>query len=457
MKWSGVQRVLRRPGRASSQALLLDFLPAALEIRDKPPHPAGRLTGWLLMTLFAVGLIWACIGQVDIVATAEGKIIPSGQVKLIQPYERGVVGRIWVDEGQSVRKGDPLVDLDTTLTGADASRLGRELLQNQLNSRRLEVFLRALDDGAVSTVSWPAGVDAMLIHAQEALLREMLESHRAARARLERLLEAKRAELAMNASSIAKLSGTLPLVTQRSEALATLSERRMVAEVAYLELEQSRIEQQHDLEAARSQGLLLRAQIAELEQQRASLEAQTRRDAREQLVELQREAGTLQEELIKARELNRKQRLIAPVDGVVQQLAVHTTGGVVSPAEVLMKVVPRDPQLVAEVWLENKDIGFVAQGQPAEIKVHTFPFTKYGVIDGAIVRISADATADERKGLIYKAQIQLSRSTLNVEGREVDLLPGMGVSAEVKTGKRYLIEFIMAPLLRYKSDSAEER
>ncbi|MFC6669662.1 HlyD family efflux transporter periplasmic adaptor subunit [Marinobacterium aestuariivivens] len=165
----------------------------------------------------------------------------------------------------------------------------------------------------------------------------------------------------------------------------------------------------------------------------------------------------MREELIKARELSRKQQLTAPVDGIVQELAVHTTGGVVSPAEVLMKIVPLDQPLMAEVWLENKDIGFVEAGQPAEIKVHTFPFTKYGVIPGTIEKLSADATADELKGLIYKASVRLSRTALDIDGRMVELVPGMGVSAEVKTGKRLLIEYITAPLLRYKSDSVEER
>ena len=170
-----------------------------------------------------------------------------------------------------------------------------------------------------------------------------------------------------------------------------------------------------------------------------------------------REYLNISEELKKAQDLNRKQTLTSPVDGIVQELAIHTVGGVVTPAQPLMKVVPENQVLEVEAWLENKDIGFVTAGQNAELKVHTFPFTKYGIIDGVVTNISPDATVDEQRGLIYKAHIKMDKNFLNVDGRNVDLVPGMGISAEVKTGKRLLIEYLIAPLMRYKSESVKER
>ncbi len=166
---------------------------------------------------------------------------------------------------------------------------------------------------------------------------------------------------------------------------------------------------------------------------------------------------SLQEELNKARDLNRKQLLTSPVDGIVQDLAIHTVGGVVTSAQELMKIVPENQTLEVEAWLQNQDIGFVETAQSAEIKIHTFPFTKYGVIDGAIEKISADAIADEQQGLIYKTTVSMDKTWLNVEGKKFNLVPGMGVSVEVKTGKRLLIEYILTPLLKYKMDSVEER
>ncbi|MCV6611585.1 MAG: HlyD family type I secretion periplasmic adaptor subunit [Amphritea sp.] len=199
-----------------------------------------------------------------------------------------------------------------------------------------------------------------------------------------------------------------------------------VARVQYLELEQQRVEQQHDLIGAKASNSRLIAQLDELKQQRNTFIAQTRSDNLQQLLQADREYLSLTEELNKAKDLNKKQILTSPVDGVVQELAVHTVGGVVTEAQPLMKIVPENQQLEVEAWLENKDIGFIYPEQSAEVKIHTFPFTKYGIIDGKVETISADATVDEQRGLIYKAKILLEKSSLKVDGRNVQLVPGMG-------------------------------
>jgi hemolysin D len=176
-----------------------------------------------------------------------------------------------------------------------------------------------------------------------------------------------------------------------------------------------------------------------------------------ELTELQRQLSSIQEELVKATDLNAKQILYAPVSGQVQELAISTIGGVVMEAQQLMLIVPDEQQLEVEVFLENKDIGFVQEGMAAEIKIHTFPFTKYGLIDGEITTISDDATMDEQRGLIYGMHLLMKQNTIEVKGKDVRLMPGMAVTAEVKTGKRRIIEFFLAPLLRYKDESIRER
>ncbi|MFC6669663.1 hypothetical protein [Marinobacterium aestuariivivens] len=269
-----------RLGDQRRSALTLEFLPAALEIRERPPHPGNRVTAWLLMGLFASGLLWACLGQVDIVATAEGKLVPSGQVKLIQPYERGVVSRIHISEGQQVRRGDALVDLDNTLTGADESRLSQDLLQSQLGIVRLKAYLSSLAESgsrpAVAPPEWSHAASADQVSPHRQLLEQQVGSYRAQLAQLTRKLESKRAEQAINHAKIARLTRTLPLITQRTQALESLSERQLVARVSYLELEQNRIEQQYELSAAKARARQLDAEVEELRQQRASLVAATR-------------------------------------------------------------------------------------------------------------------------------------------------------------------------------------
>lgn len=432
----------------------IDFLPAAMEIQERPPHPATRVTAWTLLTLFTIGLTWSCLGEVDIVATAEGKIVPSGQVKQIQPYdERAVVSRILVAEGQRVRAGDPLVMLDQAQTAAAEKQLIQEIQQNRLNQVRLQQLAAFVADYPNTSVPLVKMDDA----AQQQLLTQQQFAFQAQYRRLEQQLIDKQAEQSVNRALITKLEGTLPLVSQRVAALKSLMDKKMAARMQYLELEQQRIEQKQDLVAARAQHEQLSAQIEDLEQQKASFRASTHSDYLQQILELDRTYLSLQEELKKAQDLNRKQLLTAPVDGIVKDLAIHTIGGVVTSAQELMKIVPENRTLEVEAWLQNKDIGFVEVGQSAEIKVHTFPFTKYGVIDGVIETISADASQDETQGLIYRTHIDMRTTWLNVDGRKVEMVPGMGVSVEVKTGKRRLIEYILTPLLRYKMDSVEER
>lgn len=447
----------------------IDFLPAALEIKERPPHPATRVTACVLLVMFTIGVLWACIGEVDIVATAEGKIVPSGQVKQIQPYERGMVSAILVHEGQAVKAGDPLIELDQAQTGADSKRLTQELQQNRLNTYRLQQFQTFLNNDQVldsssnkphssnpSLVNWPRASEYQ-ISQQQLLLEQEKQNFLAEQNRIEQLLKDKRAEKQVNQALINKWQGTLPLITERVDAVKKLLAKKMVSKAQYLELEQERVEQKHDLAAAKSTSMQLQAQINELAQQQVSMLAQMRAQNLQQLVDLEREYLNISEELKKAEDLNKKQILSSPVDGIVQELTIHTVGGVVTPAQPLMKIVPENQVLEVEAWLENKDIGFVTAGQNAELKVHTFPFTKYGIIDGVVTNISPDATADEQRGLIYKAHIKMDKNFLNVDGRNVDLVPGMSISAEVKTGKRLLIEYLIAPLLRYKNESLSER
>jgi hemolysin D len=165
----------------------------------------------------------------------------------------------------------------------------------------------------------------------------------------------------------------------------------------------------------------------------------------------------MNEELIKARDVNAKQILYAPVAGHIQELAISTIGGVVKEAQILMLIVPDGEHLEVEVFLENKDIGFVNEGMTAEIKIHTFPFTKYGIIDGEVITVSDDATLDEKRGLIYGMRLLMTKNTLRVNDKDVKLIPGMAVTAEMQIGHRRLIEFFMAPLLRYRQEGLRER
>jgi len=150
-------------------------------------------------------------------------------------------------------------------------------------------------------------------------------------------------------------------------------------------------------------------------------------------------------------------RLTAPIAGYIQQLSVHTIGGVVTAAQTLMVIVPIDNAIEAEVWLENKDVGFVNPGQEATVKIETFPYSRYGTIKGSVQTVSSDAVSDEKKGLIFHSQIALAKNSIQIENKTVNLSPGMAVTVEIKTGKRRLIEYFLSPLIQYTSESLKER
>ena len=306
------------------------------------------------------------------------------------------------------------------------------------------------------------GLNSLVVNARfhplhKRLLWQQWQQYQAQRHNLQSNLTEIKAEQAGSQALINKLEQTLPIIKKRADTMQGLYDKKLIPETEYLVLEQERIEQTQDLAAQRHRLSQLKASENGIKEQLNTLTAQTKADTLTQMTDLQRQLASSQEELAKATDLNAKQILYAPVSSQVQELSINTVGRVVMEAQQLMLIVPNEEQLEVEVFLENKDIGFVQEGMNAEIKIHTFPFTKYGLIDGEVTTISNDATVDEQRGLIYGMHLLMKKNTIQVDNREVRLMPGMAVTAEVKTGTRRIIEFFLAPLLRYKQESIKGR
>jgi len=445
---------------------LAAFLPAALEIQEAPPNPIAKWLARALIALILLAIIWACVGKVNIVATAEGKIIPSARVKQIQPLEKALVKNILVSSGEYVTQGQALIELDSVITNADEQHLRSEMRSAQLKLSVSQTLLQllqlpapqqaSLSYAALTLVgSSSANPQAQQLHKR--LLWQQWQQYWAQQQSLQHSLAKTNAEYAMTQEVISKLAQTLPIINQRTATLKGLHQQSFVAETDYLQLEQERIQQSQDLAAEKQRLKQLSAAEAEVQQQIKLLSAQTHATQLAEMAESQRQIAGLQEELAKASDLNAKRILYAPVSGRVQDLAVNTIGGVVTEAQQLMLIVPDEAQLEVEVFLENKDIGFVHEGMAAEIKIHTFPFTKYGLINGEVTIVSNDATLDEQRGLIYGMRLLMEQNTLMVDGKQVKLMPGMAVTAEMQTGKRRIIEFFLAPLLQHGQESIRER
>lgn len=441
-----------KPGKAANDNVIYEFLPAAIEVETTPASKAGRLIIWLIVSLFLIAVTWAYFGKIDIVAVAQGKVIPSERVKHIQSLESARIKTIHVKEGQEVKEGQLLIELDDRLVQADLNRLQGELLGTQDNHSRLRQLNQWLESPKPSELpeSLLSASQTLLLLQEQNEVIEQLNGFQNQFAQLE-------AEAGMVQAEITKKERVVPVLKERVDALDTLQKKSYGSKLQYLELKQELIEEQQDLEVQNARLEQLKVNKQSIESQRALYLADKRKQTQAQINELDLQTQSLTQETYKAKNLLDHFVLRAPNAGQVQQLAVHTVGGVVSPAEPLMAIVPNESLLEVEAMILNKDIGFVEEGQQVEVKVDTFNFTKYGFIEGSLSSISDDAIQDEQLGLVYSARVQLKHDGLSVNDKFVRLSPGMSVATEVKTGTRRLIEFFLSPLLRYQDESLNER
>ena len=433
------------------------FLPAALALRDTPVHPAPRITLWFIMIFAMIVLLWAIFGRINVVATAVGRVITNDHTKVIQPMEIAVVKSIHVRDGQVVKRGQELIELDATSAASDSERLRNEALTARLDAIRAQAMLSALTNGKPPQLGAIDGVDADRMLAEQGQLFGQYQEYQARQLQLRAEIARHRAEVQTMQEQVAKLEQTVPIARRRADDYRKLLEDNFISQHGYLDREQVQIEQEQDLAVSRARVREIRATLAEVQSRQVTLEAETRRQLLDQQNQAEQKASSLEQELNKADQHYRLMHLTAPVAGVVQQLAVYTVGGVVTPAQSLMVIVPYDNLLEIEAMLPNKDIGFVNPGQDAEVKVEAFPFTKYGTLHGKITQVSSDAIADEKLGLIYATKVKLDKDTFNVGNKIVRLTPGMVVSVEVKTGTRRVIEYFLSPLIQYSSESLRER
>jgi hemolysin D len=459
-----------RPRRSETE-----FLPAALEIIETPASPVGRAIAGTIIGFMAVAIGWACIGKVDIIATAQGRIIPTGKSKSIQPFETGVVRRIAVSDGSIVLRGDILVELDPTSDQSDETRLIFALAQDRLDIARLRALL---DDIAFAS---PSEADARMV----AMARRQMDAQAAQQAAkldgLDRQIAGKQAEGREVSAAIEKIDAGLPLITEQRDIRKALLQNQYGSRLAYLQVQQQLVEGQHELEGQKQKREETGQALAALDRQKAETTADYRKGLLTDLAKAEVSSNEHEEDRKKAVLKRELRTLRAPVDGTVQQLAVHTLGGVVTPAQQLMVIVPKGTGLEIEATLPNKDVGFVHKGQDVEIKVEAFTFTRYGLLHGKVTSLSQDViapqdsgdtrgsrdkadgadTSDEQdrqaKQPTYVAHVAVAATGIETENGFSALEPGMSVTAEIKTGRRTVISYLLSPLSRFRQEGMRER
>lgn len=451
---SGQNPVKAKVNRSAQER---EFLPAAIEIMETPANPLGRAIALALAGFFTIALGWAVIGQVDVVAVAQGRLTPTGGVKQIQPLDIGTVRAIHIRDGQHVRAGDLLVELDPTESEVDKGQLIHERDVAALQIARLRAFLDGLDASEVLPLLKLTALNNDILQTAEQKLRSDLAAFFAKLAAKDAEAAKLRAERASIEAEIAKSRELLPLLAEREGSLSGLVTAGISTKPVWLEVKQQLIETKSNLQIFRNRIEEEDASIVAALKDRENLIAQTKQQALEELLDARNQYETAIITLRKAESRENRHQLRAPVSGTVQQLTIHTVRGVVSPAETLMVIVPDDVELEVVAKVQNKDAGFIRADQEAVIKIDSFPFTRYGKIDGRVKGISRDAIQDEKLGLVYEARATLSSSEIFADGRMVKLTPGMTATVEVKTGKRRVIDFLLSPVLEYQDEAMRER
>ncbi len=439
---------LAGPRRLADEAA---FLPAALSLQETPVHPAPRRFAWAICALFVIALVWSILGRVDIVAVAPGRIVVSERTKTLQPLETSVVRKVLVKNGDSVHAGQVLVELDATNASADGANAQEQLAWAHSEEVRTTALIQALRSRRAPTLATAASSHV------SAQLDAEWQDISARLARLDAGQAHRQAELATVRETIAKLEATLPMARQREMDFKALTEKGFMSGHAGQDRTRERIEQERDL--ATQQARLAEAQAASREtaQARAAYLAETQRSLSERQAQAILKRQQFIQELNKTQQRSRLTQLTAPVDGTVQQVAVHTEGGVVTEAQVLMVIVPKDAEVTAEVVIDNKDIGFVNAGQQTTIKLETFPYTRYGTVDATVSSVTADAVNDEKKGAIFPATLKLAQTHIDVDGKRIGLSPGMNITAEIRTGQRRVIDYLLSPIQKTVGESLRER
>jgi hemolysin D len=435
------------------------FAPEALALEDRPPSPLPRFILRACGVLVAALLLWAMVGRLDIVAVAEGRLVPASYLQIVQPPEAGTLREILVREGERVEAGQLLIRMDAKLADADLSVVRQELALRRLQLRRIDAELSGA--ALVQEADDPAPLYAE-VAAQWAANRRALED---ALAQERTVLERARQNRAAAAEVRAKLEQTLPHYLAQEQAFAKLAREGFAGNLAAQEKARERIEKEQDLRTQQHALGSAESTMTQSERRLAQLQSEYRQRLQAERVEAYAQRQRLEQELGKQEYRQGRLELRAPQAGFVKDLATHTPGTVVNPGTVIMTLVPAGEQLRAEVWISNEDVGFVHAGQTAKVKLAAFTFQKYGMLDGRVARVSADSSERgaaggaraERPHAAYKTLVDLDAQHLDADGRRYELTPGMQVTAEVKLGSRTVLQYLLSPVRKAFHEAGRER
>ncbi len=424
-----------------------EFKPAIVEIEDRPVNPLGRAVLWIILSVITFGSLWLFLAKVDVVISARGKFIPTGEIKILQPIETGVISKILVKEGDEVKKGDILMQIDpsVTQTNLETKKRDLELLGFEI------IKLKALIDEREITYE----NNSSLFKLQKNLFTNKKESFE----RQLKLLNEQHNQVIEQLNSIKtdkiKLSQLLQNEQEKEQRLKKVLD--LIAKNEYTTVQNTIIDHKENIKKTEFKIKELKSKLNEIAKQKKLNKSEFKSKLLEELTIKKKESNNIKAEIKSIHFRNKKQSIISPVDGYIAKLLVHTIGGVVTPAEKVISIVPKNAPLIIKAEVQNKDIGFIKKGMEVAIKIDTFDFQKYGLVEGTVKHIINDAIEDEKKGLYYEIYVIPKQNYLIIEKEKKLLTSGMGVTAELKVGKRRVIEFFIYPLIKYLDEGVSVR
>lgn len=440
----------------------LDFHPPLIRLQHSAPHPQGRRVLRAFLMLFAFLIVWALLGRLDIVAVADGKLVPASYLKIVQPSEAGIVKEILVREGAAVRAGQVLMRMDALITNADLDALMIELARKRLQLTRIDAELagQPFQPEALAPMALVRETSAQYQANRNALAAALAEEH-------SRLIKAQQ-ELAAARQQWRRLEAVLPHYREQDKAYEKLVKDGFAGALMGSEKRRERIEKEQELATQRHLIASAQASIDQSQNKLKQIEADYLRQLHAERTEVQAQIDKLAKEQEKQQHRRELLELRAPQDGVIKDLATHTAGTVVQPGTVLASLVPREKKLKAEVWVSNEDIGFVRPGQPVKLKLAAYTFQKYGMGHGTVEHVSADAQSEEeardkgltgvgQRSLRYKALVILDGDALEMDGMKYPLSVGMQATAEILLGDRTVAEYLLSPVKKAWHEAGRER
>lgn len=441
----------------------LDFAPSLLSIQESPPARLPRAVMYAVSALFVILVLWATFGKLDIVASAEGRLVPQTYVKIVQPADAGIVQEILVKEGQTVQAGQVLIRMDTQVAHADQKTIDTDLALRALQLRRIDAELTG------QPLMRKASDPSDLFRPVEAQYRDRRQSYQDALGQAQEGLKKSQRDYDSGKEVLAKLREVTPILKAQSDSFTDMGKEGYVAQVTMRDKQREYLEKARDLRAQEETVASLAAAVAQAGKQLSQITSKYRSELQNERVEAEGQHRKLQQEQLKQEHKTGLLELKASQAGIVKDLATHTIGTVVSPGTVVLSLVPENEPLVAEVMVKNDDVGFVYRQQQVKVKIAAYPFQKYGMIDGEVIHVGPDASeADSQTPkdpakdkpppqLTYKALIALKSQTLDAQGKTFKLVPGMQAVAEISQGRRTVMEYLLSPVQKTLHDSGRER